>query len=99
MKTKTTESPVGRYKITLKRRHLVNGEQCNCSLCPIALALKDRFPGLRVEVAGYTLVGNSVAKHTKKMDIFIDRFDRALTSRKSKFKLPTFCITFMLELR
>jgi hypothetical protein len=63
--------------LTVTKKHIEAGFRRNCSFCPVALALKERFTGQRVYVCCYMAeIGDTVVPLPEKVSDFIHAFDR-----------------------
>lgn len=84
-----------RTKIEVKNKHIKAGKRGKCELCPIALAIKEKFPSAAVYV-DFNIVelhfSNGVRLTSylpQKASAFISRFDEGL----KKVRPFSFCIT------
>lgn len=78
--------------LLVKRSHIKDGIRSNAAECPIALALKEKFPGTKAFVAPSNIeVENGVSRSfvpTKDMINFMDNFDhRRVWKRPTLFLL------------
>lgn len=79
-------------KVTVEQRHIVKGRPGHPNYCPIALAVKDMFPGKEIGVGNnfFLSIGEEWYSIPRSARNFIDAFD---------FKLPVQPFSFTMKKR
>lgn len=89
-----TELP-RKFRIVITKEDIAKGERENPYSCAVALAIKRRFPGYRVDVDGRDVerwrveirMGRKSRFYaaSERMEVFIERFDRGQPVKPSTF--------------
>ena len=84
-----TELP-RKFRIVITKEDIAKGERENPYSCAVALAIKRRFPGYRVDVDGRDVEIRMGRKSrcyaaSERMEVFIERFDRGQPVKPSTF--------------
>jgi len=81
-------------KFEVTEEHIKNGKRSDSHMCPVSLALKDRFPEFTKVVVGYSIIylyieGSPYASHyvcpNTRLKTFIADFDRGMSVKPSRY--------------